>query len=1255
MAEAPTPLQLAPDLRQAIREATLHNEASLAQQLVLEGDIGSEGRLRAQKDAAAFVHEARANAGRSSLIDKFLQEYGLSTAEGVTLMRLAEALLRTPDAATADALIQDKVDAGDWSAHKGKSPFPLVNFSTRALMMTAAWLDDIEAKDPTRRVVKATKDLMDRVGDPVIRAAVGQAMRIMGEHFVLGQTIEEALKRGRDFAEKGYTFSFDMLGEAALTAADADKFYDEYAEAIANIAKTATSEAVTDNPGISIKLSALHPRYEIHQKERVMTELAARVKDLALKAKAANLGFNIDAEETDRLDISLDLIDALLQDPDLAGWDGFGVVVQAYQRRATHVLRWLIAATRAQKRRIMVRLVKGAYWDGEIKRAQVMGLETYPVFTRKVLTDVSFVTCARMLLENADVIYPQFATHNALTAALTREMAGPDAAYELQRLHGMGEALHDRLLKKGVRSRIYAPVGGHKELLPYLVRRLLENGANSSFVNQLIDPDLSVDEIVADPIDEIQNLSEIANSAIRAPRDLFAGERLSAQGWDDTDRDTIATLEKAVVGEITEDDGNPFTAMPLVERSSNDQFYRDATLDIKSPIDPTRVVGHVVQGDEEIVAAACESAREAQKGWMALGAEKRAIILRRAADALEREALSFMRFASQEAGKSIPDAIAEVREAVDFLRFYPDEAVRLETEQTHPLGVVACISPWNFPLAIFLGQITGALAAGNAVIAKPAEQTPLIAYKAVKLMHDAGVPKGVLQYIPGDGPAVGGPLVSNSAIDAVMFTGSTQTAQIINRSLAQRSDTPTTAAPILIAETGGLNAMIIDSTALLEQAVKDVIESAFQSAGQRCSACRIVCVQQDIAPRFEEMLAGAMAELTVGDPANIRTDVGPIIDEEAQIGIRDAVDRLKSHGRVIAEITQHPEKGWYIPPIAVAVDALSSVKEEIFGPVLQVVTFKAAGLPDLINALNDLGYGLTLGIHTRIDETMHDIVSRARVGNIYVNRNQIGAVVGVQPFGGEGLSGTGPKAGGPYYVEALRRPKEEVSGDQPEATGSILTNDTPSLLDQLLNQSQGAFADWHRIADKRSVFVKAASEAARDGAPIMADILRQAATYAAVREAPEELPGPTGESNTLRSRGRGVAFVFGPEASLPALIAKTLGAGNALIGVAPYFEKLSTYLGRAGAPDDLAVRLGYGDQIPAAILQDRRLSLLAVDLQNCNGDDCRAVRLALSERTAAIIPVLGPESAVWRFGVERTLTINTTAAGGDVRLLSLPE
>ncbi|WP_375202818.1 bifunctional proline dehydrogenase/L-glutamate gamma-semialdehyde dehydrogenase PutA [Hyphococcus sp.] len=1219
-------------LRSSIREHYLAPEDVIGPELITMAGLDQTTRDAAQRRAADFVRTARAHAERSGLIDKFLQEYGLSTAEGVTLMRLAEALLRTPDATTADALIEDKIEAGDWSAHKGKSPFPLVNFSTRALMLTAAWLDDVEAQDPLRRMVRATKETLDRLGEPVIRASVGQAMRIMGEHFVLGETIAAAMKRARKFEDKGYVFSFDMLGEAAHTEQDAQRYFDEYKAAIAAISKHSRHEYAPVNPGISVKLSALHPRYEYAKKARVLAELGGRVCELAIQAKAANMGFNIDAEEADRLDLSLDIIEMLMRDPALAGWDGFGVVVQAYQRRAPHVLDWLAALSRETGRRIMVRLVKGAYWDSEIKRAQVMGLESYPVFTRKVLTDVSYLACARKLFDNIDVFFPQFATHNALSAAMVQAMAGDHKDYELQRLHGMGEALHDSLLETGARSRIYAPVGGHKELLPYLVRRLLENGANSSFVNQLIDPDLSVDDVVADPLDEIADITSYPNPHIPAPRDCLNGERLSAKGWDETHPPTAAKMSPAVRSALV-----PVDARPIV----NGKLLSGAKEPVINPAFTNDPVGSAQPANEDAVDKACAAASAFAGEWAGTPAKQRADALRRAADMLENRGEQFMALAVYEAGKTWPDAIAELREAVDFLRYYAD---RSEELQTPPLGVIACISPWNFPLAIFLGQVSAGLAAGNCVIAKPAEQTPLIAFEAVKLLLEAGVPPAALHYLPGDGPTVGAPLTAHPAIGGVVFTGSTEVAQIIKKSLvaAGKHDAA------LIAETGGINAMIIDSTALLEQAVKDVVDSAFQSAGQRCSACRLVCIQEDVADRFNEMLAGAMRELAVGDPSELYTDVGPVIDEEARSNIQNYADHIKFEAKLIATApeTEHGVNGTFISPAAFEIHKLSELKREIFGPVLHVLRYSADKLDMLVNEINGLGYGLTMGIHTRIDETMERIARRARIGNIYVNRNQIGAVVGVQPFGGEGLSGTGPKAGGPHYLTALtQRPRPEGA-----ALAPVMDSDEMSLEKAAFENAIDALRPWANC-DRKPILDKAMSALSGLNANIKQAVDEALAQFTSTTE----LPGPTGESNTLRLRPRGIALCLGGDnpdgGDVVKQILLCLAAGGPVITLQSDIAKtVAAAMNAAGAPKGVISFIG--PHASHALLRDRRLRLVVFD----GGPAARAdIETVLAERQGAIIPLLSSLDAPWRFAAERTLTINTTAAGGDVRLLSLGE
>jgi RHH-type proline utilization regulon transcriptional repressor/proline dehydrogenase/delta 1-pyrroline-5-carboxylate dehydrogenase len=912
-----------------------------------------------------------------------------------------------------------------------------------------------------------------RLGEPVIRSAVGRAMKEMGAQFVLGETIQSAMKRAARMETKGYTYSYDMLGEAARTETDARRYHLSYSRAISAIAEAAKSKDIRENPGISVKLSALHPRYEEAQQDTVMNEVVPRLRTLAQLARSAGIGLNIDAEEADRLSVSLDVIETVLSEPSLKGWDGFGVVVQAYGPRAGHVIDWLYNLAERLDRKIMVRLVKGAYWDTEIKRAQVAGLPAFPVFTAKHHTDISYIANARKLLGMTDRIYPQFATHNAHTVAAILHMAEDRTTFEFQRLHGMGEALHDIVKDaEGTRCRTYAPVGAHRDLLAYLVRRLLENGANSSFVNQIVDTDVPASEVASDPFD--------AHSVPNLPTgpDLFAPERPNSKGWDLTHRPTRAAIEAA---------RKPFatvrwSAAPLVAGDA----ACGATDPVVNPARPGDTVGSVTWANSGTVATACAAA----KPWDASPAD-RAAVLNNAADLYEAHYGELFALLAREAGKSLPDAVAELREAVDFLRFY---AAR--SEGPNPQGVFACISPWNFPLAIFTGQIAAALATGNAVLAKPAEQTPLIAHRAAQLLHEAGVPNAALQLLLGAGD-VGAALTSNPAIKGVAFTGSTETAQIIHRSMAKHLNP---GAP-LIAETGGLNAMIVDSTALPEQAVQAIVESAFQSAGQRCSALRCLYVQEDIADTFTEMLTGAMDALVIGDPWTYGTDVGPAIDAEARDGIISYVDTAEAEGRVLHRLPL-PGGGTFVPPTLIKVSGIADMEREIFGPVLHIATFKSKDINTVIDAINATGYGLTFGLQTRIDDRVQHVSERIKAGNIYVNRNQIGAIVGSQPFGGEGLSGTGPKAGGPNYLARFRKHPADAAGE------GWSSQDSKDRLTKVLTS-----ADTKTSATKTT------------------------------------LPGPTGESNVLTSMARGPILCLGPGAETAVAQAQAVEAlgGKAVV------------------------------------------------------------------------------------------------------------
>ncbi|NRB19192.1 MAG: bifunctional proline dehydrogenase/L-glutamate gamma-semialdehyde dehydrogenase PutA [Rhodobacteraceae bacterium] len=1008
-----------PPLRHVIDAMTYADQADLRDQLVATAALSGDDRARICANAAALVRDIR---GHSSpgLMEVFLAEYGLSTDEGVALMCLAEALLRVPDAETIDALIEDKIAPSNWGKHLGKSSSSLVNASTWALMLTGKVLDD------ERGPVGALRGAIKRIGEPLIRTAVSRAMKEMGRQFVLGENIENAMKRAAGMETKGYTYSYDMLGEAARTEGDAARYHLSYSRAISAIAAGCHSQDIRQNPGISVKLSALHPRYELAQEASVMALLVPRLRALALLAKAAGMGLNVDAEEADRLSLSLEVIDLVLADPALAGWDGFGVVVQAYGPRAGLTIDTLYDIASRHGRKIMVRLVKGAYWDTEIKRAQELGVDGFPVFTSKPLTDVSYIANARKLLAMSDCIYPQFATHNAHTVCAILDMAQDGQPYEFQRLHGMGETMHQMVLEQNhTKCRIYAPVGAHHDLLAYLVRRLLENGANSSFVNQIVDEDVAPAVVAADPFEMIADVSR----SIATGPELFAPERLNSRGFDLTHAPTLDLIEQARAPWAT----LSWSAAPLLAAAAAPLPPQDVT----NPNDLTPV-GQVSPASDSDVATALDAATP----WDA-PASTRAAVLNKAADLYEENFGELFALLSREAGKTLPDCVSELREAVDFLRFY---ASRI-TAEAKPAGVFTCISPWNFPLAIFSGQIAAALVTGNAVLAKPAEQTPLIAYRCVSLLHQAGVPRSALQLLPGGG-AVGAALTSDARINGLAFTGSTATALKIRTNMADnlRPGTP------LIAETGGLNAMIVDSTALPEQAVQSIVESAFQSAGQRCSALRCLYLQEDIADGVLTMLTGAMEAQNTGNPWLLSTDSGPVIDKAARDTIASHIAIARAEGRVLKQ-AQAPEQGSFVAPTLIEIPSIAALKQEIFGPVLHVVRYKAADLDRVIADINATGYGLTFGLHSRIDDRVQYITDRIEAGNIYVNRNQIGAVVGSQPFGGEGLSGTGPKAGGPNYLTRFCAPDRQHSNatwqhdqtERPSPSGSPALPSSQSL------------------------------------------------------------------------------------------------------------------------------------------------------------------------------------------------------------------
>jgi len=999
------------------------DETSLVRSLAAQAELDGEAGEQTQKLARELVSAVRRGRKQKGGVDEFMQEYSLSSEEGVVLMCLAEALLRIPDDHTSDKLIADKIGGRDWEKHVGASESLFVNASTWGLMLTGKFvgLGGEATRDPSRYFSKIIK----RSGEPIVRQAMRHAMRIMGKQFVLGRAISEALDVSASFKEQGYRFSYDMLGEAARTMRDAERYWQSYSDAIAALSdseKSGTQRPIHELPSISVKLSALHPRYEERTRARVMDELYPRIQKLCAQARAGGIALTIDAEEVDRLELSLRVFGKLAHDDELKNWNGLGLAVQAYSRRAMPVLEWLGELAQSSNRRFPVRLVKGAYWDTEIKLAQIAGFENFPVFTRKVSTDVSYLACARFLLHRRDVFYPQFATHNAHTVAAVSVMAGNDREFEFQRLHGMGQALYDAVTTgEGLSQpcRIYAPVGSHEDLLAYLVRRLLENGANTSFVNRLADDEAPVDEIVEDPVAVVRRLDQLPHPRIAPPADLFKPRRNSSglPLWDDATRiPLLAQIEKALQSQIQ--------ATALVTGNARGEVPRKIT----SPHDRSIVVGEISEASDAQIETAIGQAATAQEAWDAQGGAYRAECLERAADLYETNAAKLFALLIREAGKTLDNAQADLREAVDFLRYYASQArERFGTAANLPgptgesnemvlrgRGVFACIAPWNFPLAIFTGQMSAGLAAGNSVLAKPAEQTPLVAYEAVKLLHQAGVPAEVLSLLPGDGARIGAKLLQHPNLGGVAFTGSTQTAHIINRTLASREG----AILPLIAETGGMNAMIVDSSALPEQAVRDLILSAFDSAGQRCSAARILFVQEDAAKRTIDMLCGAASELKIGDPLDYSTDVGPVIDDEARDRLNAHKARMSHEAKMLIDLPMpgECEGGTFVTPAIYELPSLAPLHEEVFGPCLHVVKYKADKLDQVCQALNAMGYGLTLGVHSRVEDTIEQIQRQVRVGNMYVNRNQIGAVVGSQPFGGEGLSGTGPKAGGPHYL-----------------------------------------------------------------------------------------------------------------------------------------------------------------------------------------------------------------------------------------------
>ncbi|ARN75241.1 bifunctional proline dehydrogenase/L-glutamate gamma-semialdehyde dehydrogenase PutA [Oceanicoccus sagamiensis] len=1200
-------------LRHQIRQLTHQDEHQAVEYLLAIASTDEVSREQILSQSRDLVSQCRSDKSGKGTMDAFLQEFGLSNKEGVALMCLAEALLRVPDGITADRLIAEKISQGNWSCHRGKSDSLFVNASTWGLMLTGK----IVALDTeiTQQTDSWVTQLVSKVSEPVVRRAVLQAMRIMGGQYVLGRTIDEGMQRGVKENPARTRFSFDMLGEGARTEADAENYYQAYYQAISRIGKNNAKTTVVGANGISVKLSALYCRYHYSHQNGVMSVLLPRIKALCLCAKEYGLGLSIDAEESERLDMSLDIFASLAEDKELADWEGLGFVLQAYQKRAPAVADWLIALGQESGRRLMVRLVKGAYWDAEIKHAQEQGFKDYPVFTRKANTDLCYQVCAEKLLAATEAIYPQFATHNAYTVCLVLAIAkGKD--FEFQRLHGMGELLykHLELTAKPAPLRVYAPIGQHQDLLPYLVRRLLENGANSSFVNRFLDRQTPVEALLDDVYTQVLQYRPYRHPNIPLPPGIYraAGDkRDNAKG---IDLDNPIAVERLLT--VINTDNSDRQASAIVGGEQCGGVFEE----VVSPADRHRVVGHIAEAQDKDVQRALLLAHTAQPDWQGLSGEFRAVILERMGDILEQHTEELMAIIVAEAGRTIADALSEVREAVDFCRYYAQSARYYFSGHSNSLtacGTFLCISPWNFPLAIFTGQIAAALAAGNSVLAKPAEQTPLVAARAVALFHSVGVPVDNLHLLPGDGARIGATLLSDPRLSGVAFTGSTETAQIISRQLALREGNPVP----LIAETGGQNAMIVDSTALPEQVVDDVIASAFLSAGQRCSALRVLYIQEDIADKVLSMLAGAMDALSLGDPAKLSTDIGPVIDKEALQGLQSHIKHLHKTARFIATVTVEGEQalaGYFFAPHVFEIQSLNELPREVFGPVLHVVRYRACDLKQVLDEINQSGYGLTLGVHSRIEAVAEYIYRQTRVGNTYINRNTVGAVVGVNPFGGHGLSGTGPKAGGPYYL--LR-----FANTVPDDKGGAVDEDAVQVCQKLIALSE--------------------------------QYLQHS----------ELLPGPTGEENrlTLYGRGRIVCVVRDAytDANIAQLLALPLLAGCSVqVAAEPASRAKVTRIIKH-------VKNTVLDFISLSELEDCLVSAEIAGVSLLYDDpDLALVKQRLAARQGALLPlVVLPSHTQWinnkyqslallmRFVIEKTRTENLVARGGNTQLFNLTE
>jgi RHH-type transcriptional regulator, proline utilization regulon repressor / proline dehydrogenase / delta 1-pyrroline-5-carboxylate dehydrogenase len=1209
------PIREQSPLRQAITAAYRCPETECLPSLVAAARVPQEKKESIAGTARQLIEALRAKR-RGTGVEELLHEFALSSQEGVALMCLAEALLRIPDSATRDALIHDKISAGDWKSHLGEGRSLFVNAATWGLMVTGKLTSTVS----DGRLTTALTRLIARCGEPVIRRGVDMAMRMLGEQFVAGETIEEALRRARRLEARGFRYSYDMLGEAAATAADAERYYRDYETAIHAIGRASGGRGVYEGPGISIKLSALHPRYSRAQSERVMRELLPSLRELALLACRYDIGLNIDAEEADRLELSLDLLEELCFDERLKDWNGLGFVVQAYGKRCPFVLDYLVDIARRSGRRMMVRLVKGAYWDAEIKRAQVDGLRDFPVYTRKVHTDVAYIACARKLLAATGAVFPQFATHNAQTLSTILHLAGREShivKYEFQCLHGMGEPLYDEVVGKDKLDRpcrVYAPVGTHQTLLSYLVRRLLENGANSSFVNRVSDPDVSVDALIADPVDMIEAMPVVGmpHDQIALPDALYGSDRENSRGLDFSDERSLAELSGKLASTVAAD----WHAVPLLA----DDSAGGTTRIVLNPADHSDVVGRVTELSVEDATRVMRLAADGGAKWAAISPADRAACLDRAADIMQSRIETLMGIIIREAGKTAGNAVGEAREAIDFLRYYAGQARNTLGPSQAPLGPVVCISPWNFPLAIFTGQVAAALVAGNSVIAKPAGVTPIIAFESVKILHEAGVPRFALQFVPGSGK-LGAALVGAPETAGVIFTGSTAVARLIQSQLAERLSASGKPIP-LIAETGGQNGMIVDSSALAEQVVADVITSAFDCAGQRCSALRVLCLQEDIAERTLRILKAALHELAIGRTDRLSVDVGPIITDQARTEIEQHIEHMRGLGCEIEQLAlpASAAQGTFVPPTIIELGKLSDLKQEVFGPVLHVIRYRRDNLDRLIDDINGSGYGLTFGLQTRLDDAIAHVTDRIRAGNLYVNRNIIGAVVGVQPFGGRGLSGTGPKAGGPLYLGRLVQRPPTRPRENSARVDSVLPD----------------FAEW--LVQK--------------GLHTEAGIARGFAGRSELG-LQQELVGPVGERNlyALHSRGR-ILVVPATEHGLYVQIAAALSTGNQV--VVDTASRLLSAL--SGLPAAVALRVSWTSDWEA----DGPFSgaLIEGDTQRVRSVNRKIATLGgplVLVQSATTEELLGDPAAYcldWLLE-EVSVSINTAAAGGNASLMMI--